>query len=212
MMSLRSPHVVLFIGVCSKPPNMCIISEFLGGGSLYNYIHTELVKLPFDKIKQYAIDIATGMNYLHLSTPPIIHRDLKSLNILLDEYHNHCKITDFGMSKIRYEEEQVNTVGSIGTPIWMAPELMRGEKYNEKIDVYSFGIMLYEMIANELPFKELNQMQLLMEVAVKNQRPNLTVTCSAPLHTLMTNCWDENPKNRPSFQQIIEILRALPDQ
>jgi len=108
----------------------------------------------------------------------------------------------------------VNTVGSIGTPIWMAPELMRGEKYNEKIDVYSFGIMLYEMITNEIPFKELNQMQLLMEVAVKNQRPNLksTVTCSAPLHTLMTNCWDENPKNRPSFQQIIEILRALPDQ
>jgi len=162
-------------------------------------------------LRQYAIDIATGMNYLHLLKPPLLHRDLKSLNILLDEHLIHCKICDFGMSKMRMDQNQAMTIG-VGTPIWMAPELMRGDKYDEKVDIYAFGIILYEMVSNDVPFKEMNQMQLLLEVAINNKRPIIPQTCPPPFRRLITDCWNNDPTQRPPFSGILKMLHNLPPQ
>jgi len=209
LMKLRSPYIVLFIGCCTKPPNICLVTEFMEGGSLFDLVQMRRYELDYPTIKKYAIDIATGMNYLHLNKPQVLHRDLKSLNILLDRTQSNCKIADFGMSRMSAEDTTM-TLG-VGTPIWMAPELMRREeKYTEKVDIYSYGLMLWEMVANDVPFKELNQMQLLMEVAVNNKRPPIPANCDPLVGQLIQDCWQKDPTKRPSFQEILDRLWAMP--
>jgi len=141
MRSLRHPNILQFLGACTDPPDICIIMEFMPRGSLYNIIHDKSIALAWDLIKRMAIDAAKGMAYLHTSTPKIIHRDLKSHNLLVDENWK-VKVSDFGLSRI-YGDTQA-TMTACGTPCWTAPEILRNAKYTEKADVYSFGIF-YEV-------------------------------------------------------------------
>jgi len=136
-------------------------------GSIYDVIHVRKTKLDLEYILKMVKDIAIGMQYLHSRN--IMHCDLKSSNILLDGSYK-IRITDFGNSKFKRKEDDDN-FGRVGTPHWMAPEILRGEAFTPKSDVYSFGIVLLELLENKIPFREMTLTQLIGVVGHLGRRP-----------------------------------------
>lgn len=138
---LKHPNIVSFLGACVDTDEVCIISEYMSLGSLNNLFGRR--SLSWNAKVSIASDIASAMADLHSRTPPILHRDLKSLNILLDSKLT-AKITDFGLSKIVRDADQ--TMSIVGTPYWSAPELLKGLPYGKASDVYSFGILMFQIL------------------------------------------------------------------
>ncbi|WZZ29887.1 hypothetical protein YC2023_013288 [Brassica napus] len=168
MRRLRHPNVLLFMGAVTSPQRLCIVSEFLPRGSLFRLLQRSTSQLDWRRRIRMALDIACGMNYLHCCSPPIIHRDLKSSNLLVDR---NCtvKVADFGLSCIKHETYLATKSGR-GTPQWMAPEVLRNESANEKSDIYSFGVVLWELATGKIPWETLNSMQVIGAVGFMNQR------------------------------------------
>ena len=154
-----------------------------------------------------AYDAARGMNFLHTHSPIIIHRDLKSLNLLVDEDWN-LKVSDFGLS--RFKVPTLMT-GQCGTYQWMAPEVVRGHSYTEKADVYSFGINLWEIYTRQIPYNQMVPIQAAVAVMNKGLRPELPAHTPPTYRTLVHECWDQNPNLRPSFDQILVRLGQFED-
>ena len=134
---LRHPNIVMFLGACTKPPNFAIVLEYCEGGTLWSILQKN-ADLSWEERRNFALDTAKGMNYLHDRPTPILHRDLKSLNLLLDE-NKRIKLADFGWTK----GLQNYMTGKIGTYQWMAPEVVSSYQYTEKADVFSFAIILW---------------------------------------------------------------------
>ncbi|GLD98186.1 hypothetical protein PINS_up006883 [Pythium insidiosum] len=153
MARLQHDHIACLVGVAwSTPSNLCIVSEFLAGGDVRALLQRYLNEgrpegFSPDKIK-IALHVAHALTYLHSLQPIVLHRDLKSKNILLTE-NGDAKLTDFGVSR---ELENATMTAGVGSSLWMAPEVIQGERYDEKADVYSFGVVLSELDTNELPF------------------------------------------------------------
>ncbi|KAJ5066257.1 hypothetical protein M0811_03590 [Anaeramoeba ignava] len=206
---MRHPNIVLFMAASTKPPNVFLVTEYLKEGSLYH----SLQKKTFPNSEQIRIkiakDIALGLNYLHLTKPkPVIHRDLKSLNVLLDQ-HQNAKVADFGMSKIK--EHSLELSKFRGTPCWMAPEIFRCEKYSEKVDIYSYGVVLWELITRKVPYRQVTDpIQLGIQVGFQNLRPDLDQIKDENWKNLILKCWANNPNDRPSSNEIIQILDSFP--
>ncbi|KAK8618428.1 hypothetical protein V6N13_132420 [Hibiscus sabdariffa] len=148
-------NVVKFVAACRKPPVYCVVTEYLSEGSLRSYLHKlDHKSLPLQKIIAIALEVARGMEYIH--SQGIIHRDLKPENILIDEAF-HLKVADFG---IACEEAHCDLLADDpGTYRWMAPEMIKRKPYRRKVDVYSFGLILWEMIAGTIPFEDMNPIQ-----------------------------------------------------
>jgi len=220
MVRCRHPNLVLFMGASTITPPIRLISEYCEGGTLFDILHNRPeIELCWKQKIKILLDIAKGMNYLHHCNPPIVHRDLKSLNLLLaekveDEFDTPIiKIADFGMSKIKENVENATMTANAGTYHWMAPEVLNGNSYNEKIDVYSFGIVMFEVIARAIPYEETGLDAIKIAVAVsKGKRPNLDyVPKNSPsdLVSIMQKCWEPFPANRPSMDVIIDKLRSI---
>ncbi|KAI3835257.1 hypothetical protein MKW98_020373 [Papaver atlanticum] len=159
MKRLRHPNVLLFMGAVTSPQHLCIVSEFLPRGSLFRLLRRK-TPLEWKRRVLMALDIARGMNYLHHYKPPIIHRDLKSSNLLVDKNWT-VKVGDFGLSRLKHATFLTTNIGE-GTPQWMAPEVIRNEPSDEKSDVYSFGVILWELATLNIPWDDLNSMQVLV--------------------------------------------------
>ncbi|XP_052190477.1 uncharacterized protein LOC127800093 isoform X2 [Diospyros lotus] len=157
MKRLRHPNVLLFMGAVTSPERLCIVTEFLPRGSLFRLLQRNMARLDWRRRIHMALDIARGMNYLHHFNPPIIHRDLKSSNLLVDKNWT-VKVGDFGLSRLKHETYLTTKTGK-GTPQWMAPEVLRNEPSDEKSDVYSFGVILWELATEKIPWDNLNSMQ-----------------------------------------------------
>ncbi|VAI22161.1 unnamed protein product [Triticum turgidum subsp. durum] len=158
MKKLRHPSIILFMGAVASQERLCIVTEFLPRGSLFQLLQKNTAKLDPRRKLSMAIDIARGMNYLHNSIPTIVHRDLKSSNLLVDKNWT-VKVADFGLSRLKLETF-LTTKGGKGTPQWMAPEVLRSEPSNEKSDVYSYGVVLWELVTQKIPWDTLNPMQV----------------------------------------------------
>ncbi|ONM33337.1 hypothetical protein Zm00014a_018805 [Zea mays] len=207
MKKLRHPNILLFMGAVTSPQRLCIVTEFLPRGSLFRLLQRSATKLGVRRHVHMALDIARGMNYLHHSSPPIIHRDLKSSNLLVDKNWT-VKVADFGLSRLKRETFLTTKTGK-GTPQWMAPEVLRNEPSDEKSDVYSYGVILWELVTQKIPWENLNSMQVIGAVGFMNQRLDIPSEVDPQWRSIILNCWESDPQQRPSFQELLERLREL---
>lgn len=225
---LRHPNIVLFMAGCARPPQLCILTEFCQGGSLFRALRQRSwrKRLSLNDLIVIARHIARGMRFLHACN--IIHRDLKSQNLLLDRnVEEGCpviKIADFGLSRrFKHGGPNVSMSGSTagvmtsetGTYRWMAPEVIRHEPYNQKIDVYSYGVVIWELFACEIPFAGMTPIQAAFAVADKHLRPSAVSEYAKAMPipvgwmALITRCWHPSPHFRPRFKDIVEALDQM---
>ncbi|GJV76973.1 probable serine/threonine-protein kinase SIS8 [Tanacetum coccineum] len=187
MLRLRHPNVVLFMGAVTRPPNLSILTEFLPRGSLYKLLHRPNVQLDEKRRMRMALDVAKGMNYLHTSNPVIVHRDLKTPNLLVDK-NWVVKVCDFGMSRMKHHTF-LSSKSTAGTPEWMAPEVLRNEPSNEKCDVFSFGVILWELATLRVPWTEMNSMQVVGAVGFQYRHLDIPETVDPAVARIITDCW-----------------------
>uniref|UniRef100_A0A6N2LPW4 non-specific serine/threonine protein kinase n=1 Tax=Salix viminalis TaxID=40686 RepID=A0A6N2LPW4_SALVM len=209
MKRLRHPNIVLFMGAVNQPPNLSIVMEYLSRGSLNKLLHMPDAALILDERRRLnmAYDAAKGMNYLHQFRPPIVHRDLKSLNLLVDSTYT-VKICDFGLSRSK-AKTYISSTHATGTPEWMAPEVLRNERSNEKSDVYSFGVILWELMTLQHPWRNLKQAQIIAAVGFMGQRLEIPSNVNPSVAALINACLDNDPSKRPPFSYIMENLQEL---
>lgn len=210
MRRLRHPNVLLFMGAVYSRQHLSIVTEFLPRGSLFRLLHKNSQRLDWRRRLSMVLDVVRGMNYLHHCNPPIIHRDLKSSNLLVDKNWT-VKVGDFGLSRMKHATYLTSRSGK-GTPQWMAPEVLRNEPSNEKSDVYSFGVILWELATEQIPWDGLNAMQVVGVVGFMDHRLQIPANLDPQLVSIMQDCWQSDPALRPSFQDILERMRDMAKQ
>ncbi|XP_062512047.1 probable serine/threonine-protein kinase DDB_G0271682 isoform X2 [Corticium candelabrum] len=208
------PYVIRFLGLCIDPGHHAIVMEYVEYGTLEEMLFSEENNHPI--IKQWdcrirmALEIAKGMDYLHSLPTPIIHRDLKTANVLVGNNYS-CKIIDFGLAKLRDISTQTSTGNAKGTVAFIAPEVFDGtvKKGKEmKLDVYSYAIVLWqlkEMI--DLPF------DVIRVNVLAGQRPVLRDDdCIQGYKDIIVRCWDGQPDCRLYFREIVTMLDGIMSQ
>ncbi|KAG5573567.1 hypothetical protein H5410_063333 [Solanum commersonii] len=201
---VRHKNVVQFIGACTKPPRLCIITEFMSGGSLYDFLHKTKGFFRLPVLLKVAIDVSKGMSYLHQNN--IIHRDLKTANLLMNENHV-VKVADFGVACVQVQSGIMTA--ETGTYRWMAPEVIGHRPYDRKADVFSFGIVLWELLTGKLPYEFLTPLQAAVAVVQKGLRPTIPANTHPMLVELLEKCWQQEPLLRPDFSEILDILQHM---
>ncbi len=264
MSRLSHPNIVRFIGACIHPPNLCILSEYVHGGTLYRLLQKRRRKrldpntgeptgemlvtehLPWCGILRIALGIARGMRYLHAQKPIVVHRDLKSPNCLVfsasspvlddipidrggevpscsqtgslpayggpiraneDFAEADAKLIDFGLS--RTQLKSYISTGIAGTPEWMAPEVIRQDKVSESADVFSFGVILWELVTGRKPWEHLTQTQVVYRVGYLEEVLQLPPEAHPSIRALNAAACQMNPTRRPKFADIVAELERL---
>jgi len=197
---LQHPNILRFIGMCVKPPNLCMVAEYLERGSLSHILYNMDNHLTWEHKKGFAQDIATGLAYLHKNS--IIHRDVKSSNMLVAADWK-VKIADFGFSRVKADNQ---TMTQCGTVAWTAPEIFDGSHYTEKADVFSYAVILWELVFRKKPWEGIHSMKVIQMVGSGKRLALTNVPSDTPsdILELMKLCWSHEPAQRPSFPQIIE--------
>ncbi|KAI9496624.1 kinase-like domain-containing protein [Zychaea mexicana] len=207
---LRHENVIRFIGVCTNPQHLCIITELCTKGDLFDVIR-KYKKPSFAQQVMYMYDIALGVSYLHQRRPSIIHRDLKSMNILISG-DDRAKVNDFGLARIRPKSNALMHT-QCGTPNWQAPEFWsQNPSYTEKVDVYACGLIFWEILTwNDYgyPYQDLSEHQLYVKVRDQDARPPLAKLINyypRNLLVLITEMWEGDSRLRPSMTHVVERL------
>ncbi|TYZ60506.1 hypothetical protein PybrP1_007958 [[Pythium] brassicae (nom. inval.)] len=176
MSKLRHKNVVGLIGACTQPPNLCMVME-LCESSLHHALHATNQFFSVQRLARIALDVASGMRYLHSRAPAVIHR---------------TKFT------------------TAGTPSYMPPELLSGKPFSKSVDVFMFGVLLWEKIfAREVPFQGHDVADIRRKVLAGERFRVPTLDCPGPCQALMRRCWDGEPTRRPTFDEAHEILRDV---
>uniref|UniRef100_A0A671YFK2 Protein kinase domain-containing protein n=1 Tax=Sparus aurata TaxID=8175 RepID=A0A671YFK2_SPAAU len=204
---LSHRNIIQFYGAIVEAPNYGIVTEYASGGSLYDYLSSdESEEMDMGQIMTWAVEIARGIHYLHSEAPvKVIHRDLKSRNVVLTA-EKVLKICDFGASKFLTHTTHMSLVGTFP---WMAPEVIQSLPVSETCDTFSYGVVLWEMLTREIPFKGLEGLQVAWLVVEKNERLTIPSGCPASFAELLRNCWSTEPKGRPQFKQILSTLESM---
>ncbi|KAH0788608.1 TKL family protein kinase [Histomonas meleagridis] len=198
--TLNHYALLRFVGYTEDSPFL-IVTEYMQNGSLFDVLRKNPTALTPTIRSLIAYDVAQGMKYLHERN--IIHRDLKSLNVLLDDKY-HAKICDFGM--VRTHKDGPMT-GLIGTAHWMAPEvLMSKPSYDEKVDVYSYGIFLWELLTGGMPYQNMKPAEITLGVVGGTLRPPIPADSPPSLSRLIQKCWSQQPEDRPTMARIVTLL------
>uniref|UniRef100_A0A3P9J5E5 Receptor-interacting serine/threonine-protein kinase 2 n=1 Tax=Oryzias latipes TaxID=8090 RepID=A0A3P9J5E5_ORYLA len=220
----RFNYIIQIFGICNEPEFFCIITEFMSNGSLDLLLHEKdtYPVLGWPLRLRILYEIALGVNFLHNMTPPLLHHDLKTQNILLDgEFH--VKIADFGLSKWRQLSVSKGSGSKPaemeGTVIYMPPEEYEPSKNRRadvKHDMYSYAIIMWEVLSRQIPFEEVtNPMQIMFSV-LRGKRPDISldslsadIPSRETLINLMTSGWNANPDDRPSFLKCLIELEPM---
>ncbi|KAG5547593.1 hypothetical protein RHGRI_013330 [Rhododendron griersonianum] len=204
---VRHRNVVQFIGACTQSPSLCIVTEFMSGGSVYDYLHKRKGTFKLPSLLRVAIDISKGMDYLHQNN--IIHRDLKAANLLMDE-HDVVKVADFGVARVKAQSGVMTA--ETGTYRWMAPEVfvvIEHKSYDHKADIFSFGIVMWELLTGKIPYEYLTPLQAAVGVVQQGLRPTIPKNAHPKLAELLRKCWQQDPTSRPDFSEITETLQQI---
>ncbi|CAN6209103.1 unnamed protein product [Urochloa humidicola] len=209
---LHHPNILALYGVVSNGPGatLATVTEFMVNGSLKKVLLRKDKYLDWRKRVMLAMDAAIGMEYLH--SKDIVHFDLKCDNLLVnvkDPSRPICKVADFGLSKMK--QATLVSGGMRGTLPWMAPELltMGGTKVSEKIDVYSFGIVMWEILTGEDPYDGMHYGGVIGGILSNTLRPPVPASCNPEWRKLMEQCWSTEPERRPSFTEVASRLHAI---
>lgn len=220
MASLRHPNCVQYLGCCIDPP--ALVMEYCSRRSVDKILHEAsndpraARSLDWVHLLGIAADAAKGMLYLHTRSPPIIHRDLKSPNLLVDALW-HVKISDFNLSRAM-EQESFSTSLAITNPRWLAPEILRGEHGGRAADVYSFGVVLWELMSWKLPWgEEVNPFSIINGVLNGKQLvipgPGELQGGLLPMYdryvALIRDCWSMDVADRPTMAHVASELRSM---
>ncbi|KAL8515115.1 hypothetical protein ACS0TY_013997 [Phlomoides rotata] len=193
---VQHANVVRFVGACTKLPHLSIVTEYMPRGSLYDYLHKNHLVLKPPQLLKFVIDVCKGMEYLHQMN--VIHRDLKTANLLMDTC-NVVKVADFGVA--RFQKNGGVMTAETGTYRWMAPEVINHQPYDQKADVFSFAIVLWELTTAKIPYDNMTPLQAALGVR-QGLRPELPKNAHPKILDLMQRCWEALPCNRPSFTEI----------
>lgn len=202
------PNIVTLYGACTHPSNVCLVMEYAEGGSLYNVLHCmPEVHYTAAHAISWTLQCARGVAYLHNLKPnALVHRDLKPPNLLLVMGGTVLKICDFGTAC----DIQTHMTNNKGSAAWMAPEVFESNKYSEKCDVFSWGIILWEVLTRRKPFDDIGGPAFRIMWAVHTGiRPPLIKGCPKTLESLLTRCWDKEPSNRPSMTEVEGTMNKL---
>lgn len=225
MTRVDHPHVLRLIGLCTASHPLRLVLEHCAGGTLFDLLHNCWdIPLTWKQRLRILVDISSGMAYLHGFRKQIIHRDLKSLNIFLmnavedGETMPDIRIADFGFARIRERvaggrlAEWATPTRAAGSMHWMAPEVYNGAKYYHKADVFSFAIVVYEVVCRHMAFEDMDADQA-GQVIASGGRPSETEFTSEDtpqeLLALMKACWSQDPEERPTFSEIEERLLQI---
>uniref|UniRef100_A0A803L1U9 Protein kinase domain-containing protein n=1 Tax=Chenopodium quinoa TaxID=63459 RepID=A0A803L1U9_CHEQI len=247
LVKLRHPNIVQFLGAVTEKKPLMLITEYLRGGDLHQYLKEKGALSPSTAIN-FALDIARGMAYLHNEPNVIIHRDLKpsillyvhlsltpekmwlTLIVMVDNLYrfgndfrnvllvnsnaDHLKVGDFGLSKlirVQHAHDVYKLTGETGSYRYMAPEVFKHRKYDKKVDVFSFGMILYEMIEGEPPLSSYEPYEAARYVA-EGHRPTIRSKGFVPdLKELTEQCWAADMNQRPTFLEILKRLEKIKD-
>ncbi|XP_030853711.1 serine/threonine-protein kinase TNNI3K isoform X2 [Strongylocentrotus purpuratus] len=204
---LDSPYVIRFVGACIEDPShFAIVTQYVAGGSLFSLLHVQKRNIDLQSKMTIAVDVAHGMDYLHNLPHPIIHRDLNSHNILLDEF-GHAEVADFGESRFVKSMHEDNMTKQPGNLRWMAPEVFsQNTQYSIKADIFSYALCIWELLSGELPFAHLKPAAAAAEMAYRSTRPPIAITIPKSIVNILQMMWSPNPEERPTFAQIIPML------
>ncbi|KAI7817186.1 kinase-like domain-containing protein [Gamsiella multidivaricata] len=204
----RHPNIVQFMGICKRKKRVYIITEFLPLGNLRRWIQDETKEFGWDTRISFAIDISLALAYLHHKN--IIHRDLKGENLLISE-NMRIKVCDFGFSRVEAKDDnEMRRISYCGTDGYMAPEILLGEDFDCSVDVFSFGIVLAEMMARHVVDPQHFQ-RLSPDFSVSSDEILFRAQegCPVELGELAIHCVQPQPRNRPKLRQIVERLTAI---
>jgi len=204
---VRHENIIKVYGVCFTNP-LALVMEFAELGSLYDVLHCKPnIKYTAGHAISWALQCARGVAYLHSQRPPLIHRDLKSPNLLLVNEGRTLKICDFGTAC----DKRVNMTNNKGSAPWMAPEVFKGTNYNEKCDVYSWGVILWEVLCRRKPFDEFKKSSAvaILWATFNGARPPQIENCPTPLSSLYNKCWSMTPEQRPCMNEICPLMELL---
>jgi serine/threonine protein kinase len=209
MSVVQHPNLVECYGGCTQKDNLYIVQELMQA-NISDILRVKTISLDLGIKLRVALEVAMGMLYLH-NHCNLIHRDLKSLNLLATSLNDivTIKVCDFGVSRV--VDRRKTMTGNVGTVSWIAPEVFGQRKYSEKADVYSFGIVLWELYTRKVPFTDIHSFSIPVAV-IKGDRPSIPKDCPAQLKKLIRACWDPKPQKRPSFQRIIELITRVLEQ
>ena len=227
---LNHENIISLHGICLEEPNMCLIMEYARGGPLNRILGGAGRRIRPDVLVDWAIQVARGMNYLHHGAPiSLVHRDLKSANgklinlqffsivtfdfctVLIlqsvekedDLQFKTLKITDFGLAR---ESANTTRMSAAGTYAWMAPEVIKNSTFSKASDVWSYGVMLWELLTGQTPYKGIDDLAIAYGVAVNKLTLPIPTTCPQQWKELMEACWSYDTHERPTFKHILKTL------
>jgi len=204
MAHLNHKNILRLIGVCKSGDNISqwlIVSEYMPLGSLDKVLFRGS-KLTLKQKIDFCFDISSGLNWLHESSPQIIHHDLKPANILVDSNYT-LKIADFGLSAINRKREKFCEETLRGSMLYSSPEVLEGAEIDSSIDVYSFALIMWEIFTQTEVFKEYSDQKIFKNAICKQSvRPPDHKKIPLPIANIMKACWAHNPKIRPTFKKL----------
>ena len=199
MKRLRHPNVLQLYAVCTREEPIYIVTELMKHGSLLEYLRGEGRSLKLPQLVDMSAQVAAGMAYLEEQN--YIHQDLAARNILVGE-HLICKVADFGFVRVIDEDIYEAHTGAKFPMKWTAPEAAMYNRFTIKSDVWSFGIVLYEIITyGRVPYPGMTNAEVLEEIQT-GYRMGCPPNCPKQLHDIMLDCWREEPANRLTFETL----------
>eukprot|EP01125_Pyxidicula_operculata_P017251 TRINITY_DN603_c0_g1_i1.p1 TRINITY_DN603_c0_g1~~TRINITY_DN603_c0_g1_i1.p1 ORF type:complete len:2599 (-),score=583.24 TRINITY_DN603_c0_g1_i1:6794-14590(-) len=211
---LKHPCILTLLGICVEP--MCLVMEMMTGGSVEHLLQSSNY-LDWPTVISISIDVCRAIQ--HINSLKIIHRDIKSPNILLNPVPKlsaksvsyHAKIIDFGSAIVCPTNGQVRG-RVVDCPSWLSPEIICGQPYDYKVDIYAFGIVMCELVSQQIPFHDIDMWKDIEEKVLLGDRPKIPKFCPEKFTEVIQSCWSQNPSKRPDLNAVLASLTSMLDE